>query len=479
MTSDDLEKCGAFDLSLESDLPVFIDPFLLFNSPKAEYQDLHQEILKYLMHLRDLSIRGNVDDGTLRNLYCFSEVRQNWLGFTFMGNGGSGLGMAFARALNESLQDIFSNFGNEQITHGSHLEKVSLIRGHVGRDNMSDFTTNLIKKFLLEYTEAFAKLHIDERFTADVRVPKAYFNFQTESWAEATYRLPVFIKNGKHDYVLLTPTDMLTRENLWISSAELRSKFEAIPESITDGELRSRVNAYFAKALGRRPTKQDRSEAIEKTLREFPELIDYYIRLKEEQGDLAAEQSLLRVRDAEKTFRVAAEAASLGLASSTEFYETPLNSYADALRRVQFFKQYVENQDGYLLINPKSGRLGTEKDVQLFFGLVWFGSPFDVNREVNNGRGPVDFKTSFGASDKSLIELKLASNTSLERNLRNQVAVYEAANSTENSIKLIVCYTAHDQSKVKRVLAKLDLETAENIVVVDARRDNKPSGSKA
>jgi hypothetical protein len=48
---------------------------------------------------------------------------------------------------------------------------------------------------------------------------------------------------------------------------------------------------------------------------------------------------------------------------------------------------------------------------------VWCGTEFDVNREVNNGRGPVDFKVSFGADDKSLIEVKLASNSSLKRNL--------------------------------------------------------------
>jgi hypothetical protein len=31
-----------------------------------------------------------------------------------------------------------------------------------------------------------------------------------------------------------------------------------------------------------------------------------------------------------------------------------------------------------------------------------------VNREVNNGRGPVDFKVSEGAADTSLVHFKLA-----------------------------------------------------------------------
>jgi hypothetical protein len=38
-----LDAHGAFDISVVSDLPLFVDPFLLFNSPKAEYQGLHEE----------------------------------------------------------------------------------------------------------------------------------------------------------------------------------------------------------------------------------------------------------------------------------------------------------------------------------------------------------------------------------------------------------------------------------------------------
>lgn len=102
-----------------------------------------------------------------------------------------------------------------------------------------------------------------------------------------------------------------------------------------------------------------------------------------------------------------------------------------------------------------------------------------MNREVNNGRGPVDFKVSKGSFDKSLIEFKLAGSTPLKRNLENQVAIYEKANGVRKSVKVIVCYTAQDQYKVDRALRELDLLNEESIVVIDARNDNKPSASKA
>lgn len=146
-----LEEYGAFDISLATDLPLFIDPFLLFNSDKAEYQELHEDIVKYLKFLRD-EARLDMNLGLLRAWYTFKEVKQNWLGFTEFGNGGSGLGMVFARSLNASLNTILSNFGEESVTRGTHLEKLTLIKSRVGRDNISDFTTNLIKHYLLTYT---------------------------------------------------------------------------------------------------------------------------------------------------------------------------------------------------------------------------------------------------------------------------------------------------------------------------------------
>ena len=42
-----LHRYGAFDISVVSDLPLFVDPFLLFNSKKRAYKVLHEEIIAY------------------------------------------------------------------------------------------------------------------------------------------------------------------------------------------------------------------------------------------------------------------------------------------------------------------------------------------------------------------------------------------------------------------------------------------------
>ena len=53
-------------MSLVNDLPLFIDPFLLFNSEKPEYRALHDEIIRYLRFLRDEAAAGAGDAGLLR-----------------------------------------------------------------------------------------------------------------------------------------------------------------------------------------------------------------------------------------------------------------------------------------------------------------------------------------------------------------------------------------------------------------------------
>ena len=78
-----IERYGAFNISLVSDLPLFIDPFLLFNSKKRLYRQLHDRIIEYVAFLRDKSIsQQEQDDGLLRAWYHFPEVKQTWLGFT-------------------------------------------------------------------------------------------------------------------------------------------------------------------------------------------------------------------------------------------------------------------------------------------------------------------------------------------------------------------------------------------------------------
>ena len=294
-------------------------------------------------------------------------------------------------------------------------------------------------------------------------------------WVTQGYYLPRL----RDDFVLLTPTDILTRDDTWINHSDMISKFAFLPEAVPNAELRAQINQYFARMLGRDPDAKRKREAAAATIARFPELIDRYIKLQEHDGDRAEAISAHEVEDTRRVLIEQLKQAVSDLEGRTDFYDKPWTSYAECLERAKYFKAYIEDNDGYKLLNRAGRPFSSESEVQLAFGLVWCNTELDINREPNNGRGPVDFKASFGAGDKSLIEFKLGSNRQLKRNLEKQVAIYEAANKTHTSVTVIVYYSGEDEARVKRIITELSLEGDESIVLIDARSDNKPSASKA
>jgi hypothetical protein len=473
-----LDEYGAFNVSLLNDLPLFIDPFLLFNSDNPQYRAIHDEIIRYLRFLRDKSVAGMVNGGLLKAWFTFSEVKQNWLGFSRVGNEGRGLGPDFARALNQNLNSIFSSFGQETITKGSHLEKLCLIKDGVGRDNISDFTTVLMKEFLLGYTERFAREHIDPAKVRPVTVERVRFNFATESWERGRFDLPVV--NG--DFVLLTPKDLLTKDQIWINRDDLLSSVDELAQALPNDALRSQVNNYFYSQLSK-PDKASQKEiraARAATVERFPELIEHYIRDKEEHGEDAEAVSAERVRDAYTLYVEEVKALRRLLANETLFYQLTGSTLVESRARVEFLKDVIENKDGYRAFYDRKGKLITrEEHLQIFYRLTWFGTRSDINREVNNGRGPVDFKISRGAADSTVIEFKLASNKQLKSNLQHQVEIYQKASDAPRALKVITFFTASEQARVERILRELNLTGDPNVILIDARNDNKPSASNA
>jgi hypothetical protein len=470
-----VEDYGAFNISLLADLPLFVDPFLLFNSKKLVYRKLHDEMIHYLSFLRDKSTGPDLDPQLVRAWYYFPEIGQNWLGFSKSGNQGRGLGTVFANALNQNLNAIFRDFGTEKVTKGSHLEKLCLIKDGVGKDNISDFTNNLIHQFLLEYTQEFAGRHISSELRRKVAVQKVRFNYDTETWESATFDLPWF----QGDYVLLTPRDILTRDETWINKNDLVKDFDSIPAAIPNVALRAQVSNYFRKMLPKDPNKKEEREAISKTILNFPALIDYYIKYKEEHGSQAESTSDARVKFSRHLYLEQFKALIDLLRAQSSFYTSGGVTYEEAKQRVAFLKDVIENKGGHRIFYIKGKPIEREEDIHILYRMTWFASESDVTREANDGRGPVDFKISNGSKDKSLVEFKLAKNTQLERNLQRQAEIYQKASDAQKTIKVIIYFSAAERARVERILKKLKLAGHPDIVLIDARRDNKPSGSKA
>ena len=75
--------------------------------------------------------------------------------------------------------------------------------------------------------------------------------------------------------------------------------------------------------------------------------------------------------------------------------------------------------------------------------------------------------------------MKLAKNTKLKRNLEKQVPIYQAASDAKNALKAIIFFTRTEERRAEGILDKLGLMGHPDIFLIDARADNKPSGSVA
>jgi len=469
-----LEEYGAFNVALVNDLPLFVDPFLLYDSQNPAYRELHDGIITYLCFLRDRAVAGELTPGSISQWMWFKEIKQNWLGFSKTGNVGTGLGADFARALARNLTTTFKDFGTETISHGSHLEKLGLLSGGVGRDHLSDFTTNLIKSYFLEYTQAFALAHVRSVQRARCRVERVRFDYNTQRWQADYFELPV--ANG--DYVILTPKEILTRDEAWINQTDLLDRFHDICVSLPDEVLRTQVNEHFYRQINRRTKEKEKRAAAMRTIEQFHELLDYYIRWKEERGSEAHRSADAKVRETHQQFVENIKALVSEHLAGTEFYKYD-SSYEQSMKRVLYLKHVIEDQGGHRLFYVNGQPIKREADLHVMFRLTWFdnSADLDLNAEVNNGRGAVDFKVSKGNKNASLVEFKLAKNTALEKNLQHQVAIYEKASDAKTSIKAIMYFNDSELQRVKDIIKRLKLTDCKDIVLIDA--SPKASASKA
>jgi hypothetical protein len=476
----DIEKYGAFNISLINDLPLFIDPFLIFGSKSDDYKKLHDSILRYLSFLKNKTENFHPSLGQLKAWYTFHEVKQNWLGYSTIGNAGSGLGLDFAKSFSSNLKTVFEDLGKEKITMTSHLEKACLFEIGVGKDNISDFTCNLIKEFLLDYTQSFALSHVSTTLLKQIVVDKVYFDYDLEHWMPKEYTLPFY--GG--DFVILTPKDILTKDDTWINSSDLRGSFEKICMSLPDDQLRFEVSNYFIKQLPalkdkEKHTQKEITKATRETIRKYPIIVNYYIKDKEENKAKAKNVSQQNVEEVQTVFIQNVQHFVNFLQSNTDFYKySASGSYNEAYKRIEYLKKVIEENDGYRLFYYKGEPIKKEEYLQIIYRLTWYSTTYDVNREVNNGRGPVDYAISKGSKDKTLVEFKLASNSKLKQNLSHQVEIYEKAHSTDSSIKVILYFNADEFTKVNKILKELKLDQDKNIVLIDAGQKISASNVK-
>lgn len=446
--NDIIDKYGAFNPSLLNDLPLFVDPFLLYSNDNAEIKELHYKVISYVGFLKEKSISDDIDNRKLKDWFFFPEVKQNWFGYSEVENGGSGLGKKFANSLNENLHTIFGNFGSENISIDSHLEKLCLINEGVGRDAISDFTTNLIKDYLLEYTQKFALDNIDKSLLKEFPIKNASFDYDKEIWIDKTYTLPNY--NG--DFVLLTPKSILTKDNTWINKKDLCANYDGVIDSIPNEELRSRfVNEVLRLIPEDDNTKKSRNKAISETILKYPEYIDYFIKHKVKHGNEAKINSLNKVNQTADLF-VKNISYLYDELKKTEFYDIKLTGSKELRMKISLLKDLIENKSGSKFLYINECGITREKEFGIFIKMLFMAN------------GDFNFNNV-----KNIINFKLASNNKLKDALVLKFKNEQYLSDDKKQIMPIICYKDSDFVRVQKLIAEAKLKVDDFLFTIDAR----------
>ena len=148
---------------------------------------------------------------------------------------------------------------------------------------------------------------------------------------------------------------------------------------------------------------------------------------------------------------------------------------------ISHFKLYIEEQGGWRNLWNDNGREKPEEAAQL--ALLGLARPYcrdhgvELDREVNLGRGPVDFKITSGPQTRLLIEAKKLHNGKFWQGLETQLPSYLKSDGTRTGWFLALQYRQGGISEKRRDelparVATLNsrLMTSINFTIIDAQR---------
>jgi hypothetical protein len=141
-------------------------------------------------------------------------------------------------------------------------------------------------------------------------------------------------------------------------------------------QARAQINNYFNKVLPRHKdketTKAEKRDAAAETIRQFPELIDLYIKYKEDNGDRAEAISAEKVRQSNRLYVEQLGHLRVLLQEATRFYEIAGDTYREAHERIAFLKDVIENKGGHKLFYVGGRPIEREADIHIAYRLTWF-----------------------------------------------------------------------------------------------------------
>jgi hypothetical protein len=457
-----------FDPDLAVDTRLFLDPFLLLDERSKEqspWATAHDQLIAHFARCYEILAKsgsaGTLSEKIVRALLSFPEPAELCLGYTSSGTSGSGSGARNATLIMGSIVTAL----RAGLDKPEHIEEIGILNEGIGADRISDAACNVLKPLIIRYTKEVARRH--DLPMSKVRVRHSRCNTNTGRWIDEHHYLPQnpFTRQA----VLLLPQRFLNNLPVLNSDDWFDSTFNA--------DLRRDLNVQ----VGQRVPKAE----IVRVARKHPERIRQWADQLREAGhvkgyDFARDPlGLVGWQGAGENF---AKNNELAVRVRTQ---SDLNQFVEKL--LELFRLFIEDQGGWRLLWNDDKTEKPEGAAQL--ALLGMARPYcrshgvEIDREVDLGRGPVDFKLTGGPAVRVLIEAKKLHNGDFWNGLEHQLPSYLKSDGTKCGWLLALRYRSGGVSKrrPREVSIRVDrvnrrLGTSIAVMVVDARP--KPSASR-
>lgn len=401
------DEVDFFDANLVRDSRVFIDPFLLKNSPVEAERQLFERFGDFFRFAYDKSLESDIaaySRGDLKKLLTFPEPKYINMGYTASSNAGHGPSLA-DRLMTFFVDTTARRFVREtEAFPEQKYNPISLqvFTDGIGFDGISDITANLIMDYLIGYTIEQADRYGVAR-KPNTKVDHDGFDFEEMKWKRGGYyelpRNPI----RPNEPLLLVPHRLIRGLD------EVYDNPPSLVMSIlrTDPELATEFASLVSK-----PIKEINIEDVREVFKQDTSVHKRYL----ESLELGRNKPYNFEKD---PLNLLADKKFAGYFDDTAQPEVTDDSQLnDAVKQlIEVFKNHFEIQDGWKqawasTVPPKPAQERAIGMILRGMGLAYFARDDATHfiPETGTGNGSADFTVIHGSS-VVVIELKLLGNS--------------------------------------------------------------------
>ena len=167
---------------IDEDIPLYVDPFLLWKSPSMQDNSLHLLITNSFNNLGYLISKGKEKEA-IETLIRASECNEVGLG-----NSKTKEGKRIGEKLANKILNQFSSIPQINKNGFIHFEEIQLLVDNFSKDRVSDIACNFMQSFLVDYT-----IEQSEKYGIPIQkvLLKNIYNSKTNTFGEEETHLPI------------------------------------------------------------------------------------------------------------------------------------------------------------------------------------------------------------------------------------------------------------------------------------------------